>query len=317
MKKGIIILTIAIGLLILLSDEVKAVSLTTPVIKDGEFTLHISNDSQFTSESEGYSTTITSADNIQQVNWYWSEPYDNTTNKEFFSFVFLMSEALDTTSTSSLEGRRCLTWTCNQYCASGACAGMCEKYQCTQYGTWTEGSTTTYYNNDSPNMGISFKVVYTNGQQELCTIDGNNVYCPIYNRQVNRISLNINFKNASTTNFKININRRMTFWKSMNIEQAITNQTQEIINQNATYSDTPSKDLTNETQELEDYEQAEQNLINSLDLNMSVMDGITINPNASAYIWQIVDRLRQINPAIILLMTSILGMGIIKMVLNR
>lgn len=92
--------------------------------------------------------------------------------------------------------------------------------------------------------------------------------------------------------------------------------TQEIINQNATYSDDPKEEVEGKN-ETADYEQKEQQLMGSLDFNMTAMDNISINPNASTFIWQIADKLRSINPAIILLMTSILGMGLIKLILNR
>lgn len=90
----------------------------------------------------------------------------------------------------------------------------------------------------------------------------------------------------------------------------------EILNQNATYSDDSDK-FTNETQQVNDYTQKEENLFNNLEFDVNGTGQITINPNASAFIWDIVNGLRTINPAIILLMTSILGIGIIKLVLNR
>lgn len=190
-------------------------------------------------------------------------------------------------------------------------------------------------------QNISFKIFYNNYQNASnCYFLGSSInmidsayghlytmiYCPlpnnINNKNIGGISYTGHLEKSDmviSSSYIIGVDKTI-MWDVDGENAIIDNQNQNtdrIINENATYSDTPSVDTTNETQELDNYEQAEQNLINSLDLNMSVMDGITINPNASAYIWQIVDRLRQINPAIILLMTSILGMGIIKMVLNR
>lgn len=91
--------------------------------------------------------------------------------------------------------------------------------------------------------------------------------------------------------------------------------TQEIINQNATYEENPEE--LNGTTELNEYTQKEEQLFGNLDFDVNGTSDITINPNASAFVWQIVEALRGMNPAIILLMTSILGIGIIKLILNR
>ena len=69
--------------------------------------------------------------------------------------------------------------------------------------------------------------------------------------------------------------------------------------------------------EMDDYKQAEENILESLDFSAVDDLDITINANASNFIWQIVDRLRQINSKIILLFTSVLGLGLVKLILNR
>lgn len=191
-----------------------------------------------------------------------------------------------------------------------------DDFVCQSYNT-----TTKTYNND---FGLSLYYVSNSGITDYypcyAVSYAGNVYnfsCPIQSNNISgyRIVLNAN----SDLDYTISM-ANLSVYNTDTTQAIIENQnqnTQAIIEQNATYEDTPNKDLTNETQEMNDFENAEQGLINSLDFNMTIMDGITINPNASAYIWQIVERLRQINPAIILLMTSILGMGIIKLVLNR
>ena len=70
-------------------------------------------------------------------------------------------------------------------------------------------------------------------------------------------------------------------------------------------------------QDMDDYKQAEENVLDSLDFSAVDDLDITINANTSNFIWQIVERLRQISSKIVLLFTSVLGLGIIKMILNR
>lgn len=82
-------------------------------------------------------------------------------------------------------------------------------------------------------------------------------------------------------------------------------------------NNTPTNSFTNETAELNNYSTAEDQVLNSLDFSGVNSTAITINPNASVFIWSIVDRLRSMSSAIVLLMTSIFGIGIIKLVLNR
>ena len=187
---------------------------------------------------------------------------------------------------------------------------------------------------------ISFKL-WVNDSAYPCQINFENVNggnngdyvfwtatCP-YDLDFNRVRYYIYVYGDNNTNVGFGINSYVNYWinessaiinnQNNNTQSIINNQnnqTQQILDSNTTYEENGTQ-FTNETQEVNNYTQAQDNLINSLDLNMSILDGITINPNASSYIWSIVDRLRQINPAIILLMTSILGMGIIKMVLNR
>lgn len=94
-------------------------------------------------------------------------------------------------------------------------------------------------------------------------------------------------------------------------------ETNEILNQTTTYEGINQSEEINGSEELTSYEQEEQNLLDSL--NMTEVDNldITINPNASSFIWTIVDALRNMSSKIIVFMTSVLGLGVIKMLLNR
>lgn len=160
------------------------------------------------------------------------------------------------------------------------------------------------------------------GYNTQCELQNNFIVCPMYKDgqyyRLDFIAWDANLN--SQTEFQINLLiSPFPIIYDTDTNAIIENQnqnTQEIINQNATYSDEP-KEETEGKNETADYEQKEQALMGSLDFNMTAMDNISINPNASAFVWQIADRLRSINPAIILLMTSILGMGLIKLILNR
>lgn len=92
--------------------------------------------------------------------------------------------------------------------------------------------------------------------------------------------------------------------------------TNEIISQDHNYNTDPSENTENEKQQMENYEQEEDSLRNGLNLNIEDTE-ITINPNASSFIWNIVDRLRGMSGKIVLLFTSVLSLGIMKMVLGR
>lgn len=92
--------------------------------------------------------------------------------------------------------------------------------------------------------------------------------------------------------------------------------TNEIISKDHNYNTDPSESTENEKQQMENYEQEEDSLRNELNLNIEDTE-ITINPNASSFIWNVVDRLRGMSGKIVLLFTSVLSLGIMKMVLGR
>lgn len=92
--------------------------------------------------------------------------------------------------------------------------------------------------------------------------------------------------------------------------------TNNILNQEHSYNNNPSQDTTNQENQMNNFEQEEDNLRNSLDLDIEESE-ITINPYASSFIWEIVNRLRSMSPKIVLLFTSILSLGIMKMILGR
>lgn len=119
----------------------------------------------------------------------------------------------------------------------------------------------------------------------------------------------------SSTEESINNQTEIIIDKSNKIieEQERTN---EIISQDHNYNTNPSQNTENEKQEMENYEQEENSLRNGLDLSIEDTE-ITINPEANTFIWNIVDRLRGMSGKIVLLFTSVLSLGIMKMILGR
>ena len=149
--------------------------------------------------------------------------------------------------------------------------------------------------------------------------------CPVSIGLPNINGVVVKIWSNATTNFTFGLNDLFNINLDSN-QEIINNQQQQMQQQQQNYNN-----FMNETQQYNDqqntnisgvnetmqYEQAEQQLIQSIDTNTSIIDEIAINPLASAYIWDIVGGLRSMNPAIIVLMTSMLGFGIVKLILNR
>lgn len=93
-------------------------------------------------------------------------------------------------------------------------------------------------------------------------------------------------------------------------------ETNNILNQDHTYNNNASQSTTTEQNTMNSFEQQEDALRNSLNLNIEDAE-ITINPMASNFIWDVVNRLRGMSGKIVLLFTSILSLGIMKMILGR
>lgn len=92
--------------------------------------------------------------------------------------------------------------------------------------------------------------------------------------------------------------------------------TNEILSKDHNYNTDPSQSTESQKQEMENYETQEDTLRNELDLNIEESE-ITINPNANNFIWETINKLRGMNGKIVLLFTSVLSLGLIKMILGR
>lgn len=162
----------------------------------------------------------------------------------------------------------------------------------------------------------------SNGAWQTCELQNNLIVCPTFHN-VTYTGLYIETYSptwGTTQQFtwRLVLNNYINLYTTAtnSIIQNQNNNTQQILESNTTYDQNATQDFTNETQEVENYTQTEQDLMNDLDFNTTDMN-ITINPNASQFIWNIVDGLRSINGAIVLLMTSLLSIGVIKLVLGR
>ena len=92
--------------------------------------------------------------------------------------------------------------------------------------------------------------------------------------------------------------------------------TNEILSKDHNYNTNPSESTENEKQQMENYEQEEDSLRNGLDLSIEESE-ITIKPEANTFIWEVVNKLRGMSSKIVLLFTSVLSLGIMKMILGR
>lgn len=104
--------------------------------------------------------------------------------------------------------------------------------------------------------------------------------------------------------------------ESVDQVQESVDRVEEAITGDYDYNDTPSEELDGK-EELDDLKEKEEELLGNLDFSGAENLEITIQPESASFIWQIVDSLRSMSGKIVLLITSILSLGIIKMILNR
>lgn len=162
------------------------------------------------------------------------------------------------------------------------------------------GSYLHLVNNTNYSVQFHFYNWYLSSDDILTKIKNDANLLNAYNRQVTAINEQTNAINNQTTA----------------IVGAVSSVSTKIINEDTTYNNNPSETIDGKD-DMDDLTDAESGLINNLDFSGAEDIDITINAESSAFIWQIVNQLRQMNGAIVLLMTSILGLGIIKMILNR
>ena len=100
-----------------------------------------------------------------------------------------------------------------------------------------------------------------------------------------------------------------------NVEQAV-DRVNDTLNQDHNYNTNPSESTQDQENQINDYETQEDTLRKGLNLEIGNSE-ITIKPEANTFIWNVVDRLRGMSGKVVLLFTSVLSLGLIKMVLGR
>lgn len=93
-------------------------------------------------------------------------------------------------------------------------------------------------------------------------------------------------------------------------------QTNNILTQDHNYNQNESQSTQGQKEQMENYEKEEDNLRNNLNLSIEEAE-VTIKPEANTFIWEIVNKLRTMSGKIVLLFTSVLSLGIMKMILGR
>lgn len=162
--------------------------------------------------------------------------------------------------------------------------------------------------------------------------DNSNYYyyrCPVQGN-IHAIRTSVNFIYANTNlvqtvpTIKVGIGElwSLALDNSSSIEAALNQSKQNTedikneISKEHEYNNNASKDTTEQENEINNYEQQEDSLRNSLNLDIEESE-ITINPNANNFIWDTINKLRGMSSKIVLLFTSVLSLGLMKMILGR
>lgn len=227
-----------------------------------------------------------------------------------------------TNNTVQTDSAYCERYDCS---ATQSGTGYCQRYQCTKY---VQTSTNTISDRErlEPQL-IVIPIIYysdeTGTHWLTCDIDNtdNTIKCPINNKMNNivrlRISSYVFYTTSASYQYTLNVGKMVKIYSEPTneiIEQQ--KETNETLKEEHTYNTNESQSTQQQQQEMNNYEQEEDTLRNNLKLDIEDAE-ISINPQASTFIWEVVNRLRSINPKIVLLFTSILSLGIMKMVLGR
>ena len=100
-----------------------------------------------------------------------------------------------------------------------------------------------------------------------------------------------------------------------NVVEAVDN-VNNTLNQGHVYNNNESESTQTQKEQIDNYETQEDALRNGLNLDIEKSE-ITINPNANNFIWETINKLRGMSSKIVLLFTSVLSLGLIKMILGR
>ena len=189
---------------------------------------------------------------------------------------------------------------------------------------------------DSP--GINDSISWATTTQGLSGVPGNGDHefntCRVYSGLfvpntnggwiVSRFTSNTNITNAYPTLIGYETEELGIYTETIrniiensngNVVEAV-DKVNETLNQEHNYNQNESVSTEEEKNKFNNFEQEEDSLRNGLDLNIEESE-ITINPEANTFIWNVVNRLRGMSGKIVLLFTSVLSLGIMKMILGR
>ena len=267
----------------------------------------------------GMSTLTTNGSGLTTINIYTSNTFVYSNTRQYILIPFILTGQTSHYDSNNIDKEI--------ICNYGPVAGNeqdgfdYEPYNCTTYATGTYSSATDV------NLTFNISLRTTAGNEVPCIIESNFAKCylqPNYNYEVIRIEYNLPVSN-NWYDLKIGIKRAIGIYadSQMQIQQGIEQQTQQqqnnynnMMNETRTYDNNinTNQNGANETME---WGQQEEALMNQLDMNTTMLSDININPTAAAFIWDIVGGLRNMNPAIVMLFTSLLGLGVARMLLNR
>lgn len=316
MKKGIILILIAC--IILMNDHVKADTMISTTLNDNLyannvgtwnynnwriFEIPIVNNELF----GGGNVVLTDNSNNSifyvpqaQISGKWYDPYQvqfqiRIDYSSYFTFI----------DGANQNGQNYNTeW----FYRNGLTMNFKVNYKLINNATSTGLCSTNFANNDGPKAYYTIK----------CNVPQNVDY--IQNITINYEFGNSQYGQGQANNFAVGISDKLNYMYSSDISAIIesqNNNTQAILNENTTYNSDPSENITGQD-DMNEFDNTQRNILNNLDFSgINETGNITINGNANSFIWNIVTALRNMNVAIVTLMTSILGIGLIKMVLNR
>lgn len=213
---------------------------------------------------------------------------------------------------------------CAHYICVSQSNGVCTDYQCS-YASYNQSYNIGERIVIEPQINIYAYIVYDTGYTDICTIDQNENYikCNITSLQnvstINRLTIQtkVYYNGELTPTYYIGVGKKISGWLG-DTQQIINNQEQikDTLTQDHTYNNNASEQLDG-GQDLNDMTTQQENILDSIDTSSISSNTVYSDTNANTFIWNIVERLRGMSNYIVLLMTSILGIGIIKMVLNR
>lgn len=304
MKKGIILIVLICSILIY--DHVDAVTITQEVQKM-ESTIITQSDNAWIDTWGKYKKELTSNEDIVYNPLKLTQDGGVLAGRDFVEIPILFNAPAGYVNQESG-----LEVVCTQWTASGS------SYYCSNWSSQSNGQP-VYIQGSFNEFNMFIVMEMTDSTTSACTIQNTNIVCPLGKKKPRELRIYTNYRANTLGKLFVFIDRTWIYYNTVSNQDIINNQnqnTQTIIESNNTYDYNATQDYTNQTNEMDNITNAEDTLMNNLDFNTTDMN-ITINPNASTFIWNIVDSLRLMSTKIVLLMTSILSLGIIKLVLNR